>query len=207
MQIISRICLSIVMFLALKSSANGQYFSQDDTLKFRTQQTKPYLNGQKFHYSLNLGTGVFAGSKYYSGAYTSISPNFSYLVTPKLNIEAGFSLVSGYNSGAPTSPVLSKTNSFQKTNQLFVYASGQYLLSDKLTLTSSVYKTLNSNSSPQMNPYFLDYKGANIGLNYKISDHVNLGAEFRYSNNGYNNSFMNQNEMGFNSPFQHNSVW
>jgi hypothetical protein len=176
--------------------------------KLETKQNTPFFNPQKLHLSLDLGTGVF-GSKLGSGSFYSVAPNFSYLVTPKLRIEFGGAFVLS-NNNFNTKPV-SETSAKevkQQTNQTIVYASGQYLLSDKITITGSAYKTVNSNNSKQINPYYLDYKGMNLGIDYKLSKNVSIGAQVRVSNsnNPYLN-YYNYNGSGMFSPYRSGYVW
>jgi len=201
---IIHIFISILSFITLKS-VRGQNLNQVDSLKnnnsqIQSKQSTSYFNPNRFHFSLDLGTGFVGGSKFYSGAFTSIAPHINYQFTPKLSFEAGGILSTNYNSFYQNSANALQPNFPQKTNQFFIFTSGQYLLTEKLTITGSVFKTFNSNSSPLINPYFLDYKGMNIGLNYKLGEHMNIGAQFNLSN--MNNLLLNPNEFLF-SPYQH----
>jgi hypothetical protein len=164
-----------------------------------TKQNTPFFNYNKLHFSMNFGAGYIGGSNLYSGAYTSLSPSLNYQVTPRLNIQTGVTLVSGLNNFSPASNPSAQSNFFQGPNQFSFYASGQYLLTKNLSLVGSAYKTVNTNNSEKLNPLFQNFQGMNIGLNYKITDHMSIGTSLNITNNPYN--LLNQNVMGGYSPF------
>ena len=56
-----------------------------------------------------------------------------------------------------------------------------------------------------MNPYFLDYKGMNLGLDYKIGKNMSIGAQLRISN-GNNNYLFDQTGIGSFPHFGHNNL-
>jgi hypothetical protein len=178
-------------------------FSGNDT-KIQPKKATPFFTPQKLHLSLDLGTSFIGGSKYYSGTFFNIAPNLNYLVSPRLKVEVGGVLTSGYNNfyQLPVSPESKSTNVVKQTNQALVYASGQYLLTDKLILTGSVYKTVNSDNSRQINPYYLDYKGMNMGIDYKITKNMSVGAHVKISNSNNNYlNYYNSNNSGLFSPY------
>jgi hypothetical protein len=202
---VERYGLIISMFVFLVHSVTGQTSVENDSTKKSelNSQAKPLIlkPDQKFHFSMEVGTGFISGSKFNSGSYATFAPTFNYRVTPKLNLEVTGLLFRGSQSlyQIPASTGI-QHNFSQNPNQFFFNANGKYALTEKLSLTGSMFKSLNSNQSPQINPYFLDYKGVNVGLNYKISEHIDVGAQFEYSN-GLNN-YLHQNGFGQYSPYQ-----
>ena len=164
----------------------------------------PPLSFQRLHVSLDVGAGYMGGSGYNSGAFTTIAPSLNYTVSPKLKFEVGSVILSGNHSFYQMPATETQPSMNQRSTQALVYAQGQYLLTDRLMLTGSVYKTMNSNALTRNNPYSLDYKGMNIGLDYKIAKNISIGAQFRYSN-GNQNYMLNQNGMGLYSPYQQNA--
>jgi hypothetical protein len=179
----------------------GQIVDKSDTsnginAKSQSQNFAPSFNNQRVHYSLNLGTSYIGGL----GTFTTIAPDINYQLTPKLNMEVGGMFVSGYGNFSQIGAVGngSQSSIIHSTNQSLIYAKGQYYLSNRLTITGSLFKTMNNAASQQVNPYFMDYKGMNIGLDYKISQHMSFGAQFNMSNG---NNLFNQNRVGIFSPY------
>ncbi len=56
-----------------------------------------------------------------------------------------------------------------------------------------------------MNPLLSDFNGMNIGLDYKITDHMSVGTSLNFSNNRYN--MINQNTIGTYSPLLYPNGW
>jgi hypothetical protein len=199
----------ILLFIFLSINMKAQISGQNDSTFELTptiedkEPLKPIKN-EKLHLSLDVGAGVM-GSKHFSGAYTYIAPNLSYLLTPKLKIEIGAAFISGnYNFYKLSNESSSKVQ--LKNDQLFLFTKGQYLLTNRLILSGTVYKTINTNASAQINPYFLDYKGMSVGLDYKISEHMSFGAQFNFSN-GTQNDLLYQGGTGFSPVHQSFMGW
>jgi hypothetical protein len=147
-------------------------FRTDTTTSFNTQTIKKntsLLNYKRMSFSVDVGFG-FSASKYNSGAYTYISPYMSYLVTPRFKLDVGGILQQGFNGFGN-----SEFNSFggNGTNAL-LFVRGNYLVSDRLIISGSVYKTFTSNKT--INSEFINKKnsldnyGINIGAEYKIAN-------------------------------------
>lgn len=194
-----RIGILFTIFLLLTYSIKGQDTTSCNTINKTISKTLPksdiaIKNGQKLHYSINFGAGYASGL----GSFTNISPSLNYQFSPKLNFQIGGIFFSGLNNSSKITPSGMQSATVQNPSSYFIYTNGQYLLTNKLTVSGSFYKTINPNNTPKINPYFLDYKGMNLGLNYKLTQNINIGAQFHFSN-GYNNLF-NQYDTG-NSPF------
>lgn len=195
------ICLLGVMTLFITNNVFGQITNQDDlqnglSLNPEIKQSKPPLNYQKLHLSLDVGAG-FMGSKYNSGVFTTIAPNLNYMVTPKLKLEAGVVFVTGNHNFYQMPVGETQQSVFQRTNQVSVYTQGEYLLTDRLTLTGAFYKTFTPGGTSQINPYALNYNDMYMGLDYKLTKNIKLGAAIRYTNG---NSFVNPRGIGLYSP-------
>jgi len=190
--------------LFITNNMFGQISEQDELLNSISLNQAPKqvtpLNYQKLHLSLNVGAG-FAGSKYNSGVFTTIAPNLNYMVTRRLKLEVGGVFMMGNNNFYQVPGNETRSNFLRRSTQTLIYAQGQYLLNDRLVLSGSVFKSFNPNASSKLNPYALDYKGMNIGLDYKVTKSISVGAQIRYSN-GNQNYFLNQNGMGLSSSYQ-----
>jgi hypothetical protein len=200
MNMFNRIFISILTIVFSAIGLFGQDSIVHDTTlvnkaKDQAQIAASQIHAPRLNYSMDIGAAYFSASKLFSGTYTSIAPSVNYLVTPKLNVEVGGIFVTGNINMNQNSSFRQNINLSQNTNQYFVYSKGQYALTNRLMLTGSIYTTLNSNKTPQINQYFLDYKGMDLGLNYKIGEHMNIGAQFRISN-GYNDYLFDNAGMG-----------
>ena len=182
--------ISGLVALFVTSNLFGQQSSVNSTdsskVRTETNNQSSIIKAPRLKYSMELGAGYFGASKLFSGTYTSIAPSINYLVSPKLNIEVGGVFMTGNTNFSQNSILKTNPSLAQNSNQYFVFANSQYALSKRLMLTGSFYSTLNSNKTPQINPYFLDYKGMNVGLNHKITNNMSIGAEFRMTNTPYN---------------------
>jgi len=196
--------INIVLSLLVAFFLSNNLFCQDKIKKDSTidnndniqiKKSEPALKQPKLNYSMELGAGFVSGSSLFSGTYTNIAPSINYMVSPKLNIEVGGVFTTGTTNFSQNSMLKSNPNLSPQTNQFFVFTNGQYALNKRLMLTGSFYTTLNSNKTQQINPYFLDYKGMDLGLNYKLTEHMSIGAQFRISN-GYNDNLFDQTGIG-----------
>jgi hypothetical protein len=197
----------LFLFISIQTKAQS-YFRPDTSTSFNTQTIKKnnsLLNYKRMSFSVDVGFG-FSASKHSSGAYTYISPYMSYLVTPRFKLDVGGILQQGFNGFNN-----SEFSSFggNGTNAL-LFVRGNYLVSDRLIISGSVYKTFTSNKT--LNSEFtnkknsLDNYGINIGAEYKISEHMTIGAQVNFSN-GNNNPFYNSESYpygGMQSNFHHN---
>jgi hypothetical protein len=198
MKLISN-CLLGVMMLFIAGNVFGQLTGEEnlpDDMSIAASKSAAPLKFQKLHLSLNIGAG-FMTSKYHSGAFTTIAPNLNYMVTPKFKLEVGGVFLMGNTNFYQVPGVESQKSVFQKSNQMLIYTQGQYLVNDRLMITGSLFKAFDPYNSSKLNPYSLDYKGMNIGLDYKVTKNITFGAQIRYSNG---NGYMNNGGMGLYSP-------
>ena len=189
--------LLILLFVSIETQAQSA-FKTDTTLSFNKQTIKKnssLLNYKRMSFSVGVGFG-YLSSKYNSGAYTYISPYMSYLVTPRFKLDVGGILQQGFNGFGN-----SEYNSFGTTGtNALIFVRGNYLVSDRLIISGSVYKTFNNNNS--INSEFTGKKklledyGINIGAEYKITEHLTIGAQVNFSD-GNHNPFYNSYDYPF----------
>lgn len=170
----------------------------------------PYNPDKKISLRMEMGTsfGVGSGNGGSFGVYAA--PHISYKVSPRLRLNFGAivqnsNFLNYYSPYNPNYPEYTQTFNSNITRTL-VYAEGQYLVNPKLMVSAKVYKEISAFGEPQMNPRALDLdgSGASVGFQYKINDHMQIGAEFSYSkgSNPYNPYYPSR--MGgssFGSPF------
>jgi hypothetical protein len=177
----------------------------DSVTSFHNQTIKKnssLLNYKRMSFSVDAGFG-FGGNKYYSGGYTYISPYLSYLVTPRFTLDVGGILQQGINGFNNT-----EFNSFGgKSTNLLLFARGNYLVSDRLIISGSIYKTFTNNKITNSeflgNKKSLDNYGISVGMDYKISEHMTIGAQVNFSNGNDNPFYQSQYSPygGFQSGF------
>ncbi len=149
---------------------------------------------------LNMG---YAFSKYGGGPILSFTPHVTYPVTDKFFLQAGVSLGMG-NVYNPFLKVSGEQNAMLPMTRMFLYASGNYMATEKLVITGSAYKYImdvkNPNSSYNPAQLSSDYQGVSIGFNYKITDNFSFGAQLHFDTPNTSNSYYNPMGSGFNSP-------
>lgn len=163
------------------------------------------LSPSRMSFKLDMGAGFVGGSN--SGMYTYLAPYLRYSLTPKFKLDIGGILCqsSGNLFG-------NETGSFNSTSFL-LFAKGNYLLTDKLTLTGSAYKTFYPNSvlnSDLNKKYSTDNYGFSLGMDYKINKHLSFGAQIIMAK-GNNNNYLFQSQPslfgGFPSDNNHNGIF
>ena len=151
---------------------------------------------EKVKVSLNTGTsfvyspGSFAGSSFF------VAPKLSYNMTPKFRLNAGIMLIkqslnlssSLFPAGENQSRSVVLKNSSNIQGVLF--AQGDYSLSDRLTLSGSVLKSLDTNNNNRNDAFNNSFQAMSMGINYKISNTISVGAGVHLiQSNGNNNYF------------------
>ena len=190
--------LLLFLFVSLEIRAQSD-FKTDTTLSFNKQTIKKnssLLNYKRMSFSVDVGFGYVA-SKYNSGTYTYISPYMSYLVTPRFTLDVGGILQQGFNGFGNR-----EFNSFGTNgNNALLFVRGNYLVSDRLIIYGSVYKTFNSNKSIDSEftgkKKLLEDYGINIGAEYKITEHLTIGAQVNFSNGNHNPFYNNSYDYPF----------
>jgi predicted porin len=162
---------------------------------------------KKVQYSLNAGTsfsfGTFKSSSYY------IAPQLTYQLTPKFRLNTSLIFINS-NITAPGNATLNLGQNQaclfeQKTNETIVYASGDYQLNDKILITGSVIKNFNSPTSSKMEQagWRNSFQMMSMGLQYKITPNITLGAQFKVvqGDNLYNPLYYNMYSYGSPNPW------
>lgn len=156
---------------------------------------KPKLSFQdRVTTSIEMGAGVSVFNKSNTGLTTFVAPKISYELTPKFKLNAGMMhytmtgnayLPLNYNEG------LINTNNKSITGNL-IFVGGEYQLNKKLIASGAVMADVISISNVKLNS-----KAAQLGLEYKVSEHsaikvsaiIEQGQGNYYNNNNANSLF------------------
>ena len=195
MNIYRNIFFGFFLMLCIMNSAQAQTFYKTDTTNsFNRNST--ILNNKRLGFSVDFGFGFFAGNNNASGTYTYVAPYLSYMVTPKFKLDAGAVISNGFNSFYYNQPCLTGSNN---TNY-FLFARGNYLLTDKVTISGTFYKAFgptNAYSSEADNKKIFNNAGMSVGLEYKINKRMAIGAQVSVSNGGDGNYFFRSQPDNF----------
>lgn len=140
------------------------------------------LNANRMSFKLDLGVGFVGGSN--SGMFTYVAPYLRYSLSPKFKLDVGGMVSQG------TSSFYSSENSPLKSTSMLVFAKGNYLLTDKLTVNGSIYKSFYPNvplKTDLSNKYSSENYGFSLGMDYKINKKMSFGAQIIMSKGNINN--------------------
>lgn len=132
--------------------------------------------------SVSLSTSFSSFGYGYNAMSTSIMPKVTFPVTNRLSLTAGVGYSTIFMNGTNSSLFDNGP-----TNYGHLFVSGDYMLTRKITIRGTAYKTLNLDSKPQMgtetNYPYLDFssQGIIMDVEYKVTDNfkINVGVEYR----------------------------
>lgn len=173
----------------------AQKFNKNDSTNLFNRNSSLIYN-KRLGFSVDFGFGFAAGSNNNSGTYTYVAPYLSYMVTPKFKLDVGGIISKGFNSfyNYQTTAISSNNTNY------FLFARGNYLLTDRLTISGAFYKSFSPNNSlisENKNKNILNNAGMSLGVDYKINDHMIIGAQVSVSNGSAGNYFMQSNAGHF----------
>lgn len=183
-----RIVYILMMTLLMVSQSQAQPIDQANLSKS--------LTPEKVKFSLNTGTSFFYSPNYFSGTSLYVAPKFSYYITPKFRINAGIMITR--QSLNLSSPLLTGTDMQQQSVvirnssavQGILFAEGDYFLSERLTFSGSIMKSINPNDKYMDTAWKNSFQMMSMDFNYKLSNTISVGAGVRMiQSNGYNNFF------------------
>ena len=192
------ILLFILAAIAVYSQVNTEDVLSDEYLMLSEEKKSDYfrtgINESRFNTRLSMGSSFFSlGSSQYINTY--FAPQVSYDFNPKLKLTVG-SIATITHGNYSFSGVEGEMSKAQKIANYYMYAKGEYRLTDNLNLRASTLFDI----SPQS----LDLRPSvhHIGFDLKLSDNASIHADFSIYNNTnpfhYNNPFYRRNDF-FNS--------
>jgi len=142
---------------------------------------------RKFNVHLSLGSQFSSYGSYGSEFSSIVSPTVTYDVSKRFRLQGGFSIINTNYFGLKS--FFSEQNSPAyngNCTSAILFFSGQYLLSNKITITGSAFKEFPlMGDPPPYSPYQLFSKegaqGIRMDVNYKIGENFQIQAGFGYS--------------------------
>lgn len=194
-----KIVLLLFSLLLLFTESYSQV-NQNDTLPPSATATANTTNNNilplhQLHVGVQLGSVFATTSGYGSGFSTYLSPTLTYPVSRRFIISGGISVVNTQLYGVKPFYLFAEGSSLPgftgNLTQTTLWVSGQYLLSDRITLTGTAFKTINLSGQPVNSPFFnSNPQGGYLNIGYKVSNSVHIDAGFGYTK-GYSGYYYN----------------
>ena len=142
----------------------------------------PAVKEKRLKTNFELGTSFTYSPRNFYGPSYYIAPSLSYLVTPRFSLSAGLGFE--YTSLYPLYNMTDNGSSMLPMTRAFLFARGSYLLTERLVVTGSVYKTMNDVPKLTQNshPMNYNYQGVDLGIQYQINRNFSVGFHMRMSN-------------------------
>ena len=176
-------CIGIIILGLLSFQCVSQTGSTDTLPSSAAMPATPkYLSKQnKMHVNVMAGTEFWTATGYGSGIATYLMTGITYPVGKRFSLGGGIGILNTTPVGVHSTSVESFGNA-NSTNTL-VYITGQYLLSQHVTVSGTVFKEFTAfNNSPeyQRSPKNTP-QGVYMKVDYRINDFMQIEAGFGYS--------------------------
>lgn len=157
----------------------------------------------KMHVNVMAGTEFWTAPGYGSGIATFLMTGITYPVGKRFSIGGGIGIMNTTPVGVHSSSV--ETFGPSNTTSTLVYVTGQYLLSQRITVSGTLFKefsAFNGSSDYQRSQKNMP-EGGFMKVDYKINDFMHIEAGFGYSrgispyNNYYSGSPMYDSSFPF----------
>lgn len=183
------IAAALMLSIPPALAQDTDYYKETDSLTTRKESKvelyQPKFNApqQRTRYQLNAGS-MFGGGFGGRGFATYVAPELSHWVNNRFRLSAGIMLMNSQFSYAGAE---GRQRNGQM-NQAIIYASGSYLVNDRLMVSGTAFQDMNSRNNFQVNPYFASpTRGMSVNAEYKVTKNFSVGAGFStVQGNGYN---------------------
>ena len=136
---------------------------------------------KKFDFGFQAGTSatMFGRSDAVFSSY--LAPELRFHVTPKFQLNTGViysrQFLPATHDGM-TGPAGAVSDRF------LVFAEGLYHLNERISLSGMVVKDIGAGMDPRINSFYKNtgYQSMGMGVQYKVTDNLHLGARIRVSN-------------------------
>jgi hypothetical protein len=201
--------MRIIYFLILTLYFTLPTLAQDVSQPVQSNFIPP---PEKIKFSLNAGTSFVYSPNSFAGSSFFVAPKLSYNLTPKFRLNAGIMMVK-QNLNLSSSLLPAGENQSQSVVlknssnvQGVLFAQGDYLLTERLTLSGWVMKSIDSNNNYKNPSWNNSFQAMSMGINYKLSNTISVGAGVHMiQSNGYNNYFPGTFISPVSNPFSYRS--
>lgn len=174
-----------------------------------TPKTGNSIQEPKLSYHLTMGTNVMYAKGYGTGMSGYVSPELSYKLTPRFRVNAGvmfFQTKMGYINYQMNYSDKSVVVKSPPTSGALAYVSGDYAINNRLTFSGMVIRDMNNlgGNSTQQSIFNTPYQAVSMHLDYKLTDHISIGAGVRMSQGNRWNYPSPYNGYNYNSPYSSN---
>jgi hypothetical protein len=187
--LVSVFFFSGVHFIAFGQQANPQIDTDQLEVSFDVDQSsgEDIVSKQK-----KIDTGIEVGTSFnysphnYYGSSFYIAPNLTYKLNSRLILQTGIMIEKSmfyplYKQGELSNDILPMTRTF-------LFAKGNYLLTPRLTVSGTAYKSFNDvpKLTSSSAPYNYNLQGVCVDFQYKISRSISVGFHVLMQNGYYN---------------------
>jgi hypothetical protein len=121
--------------------------------------------GAGFMFSPGLGSAFY------------LAPRLNFQVTPRFHVHTGINIIQYSLLPAQMAELSRKT----PVTGAYVFTEGVYLLNERWSVNGSVMKSLVPKSMQTKQPFRLPAEAIHLGIDYRVTPHVTVGARIGYS--------------------------
>ena len=157
-------------------------FRENSKLETRTAQPSPKANTKPQYAGTSVDMGYMFMPHYGSAFY--MAPKLMFRATPRLFVNTGVSIV---QYSLLPSQMKSESPLQRTATGAYIFAESVYLLNERWSVNGSVMKSVTPAPARKMTPYSVPTEAVHIGVDYKITPSITVGARVGYSNGGRSN--------------------
>jgi hypothetical protein len=173
--IVAFLTISLTAFSQEAENALEQLILPDSNKTVVKQPVSPI---RKLKTGMDVETAYMFTSSGYGGPMFSLTPHVIYPLSDRFWLEAG--IKAGYGQYMmPTGNAQGQGFKMLPMTQLFMYASGNYKVSERLTVNGIAYRQVLDNPNSDRQAIISNYinNGISVGVNYKLGSSVTIGAQ------------------------------
>jgi len=137
----------------------------------------PVLKPKRLATGLEAGTSFSYSPNNYFGPSFYVAPNISYRLSPRIQIHAG--LIYEKSTFYPLYQEQGSSNEALPMTRTLLYTSGSYLLTPNITVSGTVYKSINNipKLTNYQDPYRYNIEGYRLDIQYKVTNSITFGFQ------------------------------
>jgi hypothetical protein len=156
-----------------------------DSSAYKNTYTAPIE--RKLKIGMDLSMGYMYSPAGYSGPELFFGPRLTYPLSGRFWVDAGLQAGFG-NYMMPVASYEGINYQMLPMTRIFLYASGNYKLSENLVVSGSVYRQVLNESYSESQAAITNYinNGMSVGFTYKIGSNISVGAQIQLQSNNHN---------------------